>query len=81
MESLNPVKADTSQAEKLTPFAEDDSGWPAPGLQPAVEASEGPGEHHRHEQDARPEDKRLPDVAQVEVADATDEQIADREVE
>jgi hypothetical protein len=51
------------------------------GSQPPVEPSESVREHERHDQDARPEDEHVPGVAQTEVADTTDEQVADGKVE
>ena len=49
--------------------------------QPAVEASERAGQHQRHEQYARSEDKHVPGVAQIEAAHPADEQIGYGEVE
>ena len=49
--------------------------------QPAVEASECAGQHERHEQNARAENKYMPGVAQVEAADTADEQVGDGKVE
>ena len=49
--------------------------------QPPVEPSECTGKHERHDQDARPEDKHVPSLAQIEAADTADKQVADGKVE
>ena len=46
-----------------------------------MEPSEGVGQHQRHHQDARPEDKYVPGLAQIEAADPADEQVGDGKVE
>jgi hypothetical protein len=46
-----------------------------------VNPSECAGEHQRHDQDARSEDEHVLRLAQVEVADATDELMANGKVE
>jgi len=51
------------------------------GSQPPVEPSEPTGEHKRHNQDACPQDEHMLRVAQIEIADATNEQVADGKVE
>jgi hypothetical protein len=38
------------------------------------------GQHERHDKHARPENKNVPGLAQIEAADATDKQIADDEI-
>ncbi len=57
--------------------------WPGhlAGSQSAVETGEGVGQHERHDQDARAEDEHVLILAQIEAADATDEQVADGKVE
>jgi ABC-type nickel/cobalt efflux system permease component RcnA len=49
--------------------------------QPPVETSEDMGEHERHDQDACAEDEHVGGLAQIEAADAADEQVADGEIE
>jgi hypothetical protein len=46
-----------------------------------VEASEREREIQRHEQNSGRKDEHLPGAAQVEVADATNEQVTDGEVQ
>jgi len=41
-----------------------------------MERPKSVGEHYRHNQDARPEGKHMPGLAQIEAADSTDEQIS-----
>src|SRR5208282_3835015 len=54
------------------------SGRPS---QSAVETSECAGKHERHDQEAGPECEHVRGFAQVEAADATDEQVGDGKVE
>jgi len=51
------------------------------GSQSAVEAPECMGKHERHEQDAGSEREHVSGFAQIEIADATDEQVGDGKVE
>ena len=51
------------------------------GSQPTVESSECAGQHERHEQNPRAEEKHMPSVAQVEAANPADEQVGDGKVE
>jgi len=46
-----------------------------------VERSKSVGEHERHDQNARPEDERVSGVAQIEIADSTDEHIGHDKIE
>lgn len=46
-----------------------------------MEPSESVRRHQRYDQDARPEDEHVLGLAQIEVADTTDEQVADGKVE
>jgi len=49
--------------------------------QPAVEPTETVSKNERHDQDARPQDDPVQGLAQIEVADTTDEQVANGKVE
>src|SRR5450432_1180502 len=49
--------------------------------EPPVEPTESTGQHDRHDRDACAEDERVARLAQIEVSDATDEQVADGQVE
>lgn len=49
--------------------------------QPPMEPPENAGKHQRHDQNTRPEDEHVPGIAQIEVADTTNEQVADGKVE
>ena len=49
--------------------------------QAPVEPSEMVREIQRHKQDARPEDEHVQGFAQIEVADSTDEQVANGKIE
>src|ERR1700722_6330588 len=49
--------------------------------QSAVEPSECMGQHYRHDEHARPENKHVLGLAQIKVPNAAHEQIANREVE
>ena len=51
------------------------------GLESAMKPAECFGEHERHEQDARTEDKHMLGLAQAEATDAADQHVADGEVE
>ena len=51
------------------------------GLQSAVEAPERMGKHQRREQNANSECEHVCGFAQIEAADATDEQLGDGKVE
>ena len=46
-----------------------------------MEEAECAGKHERHDQDASAEDEHVLSLAQIEAADATDEQVADCKVE
>ena len=56
-------------------------GCGSAGLQPAVEPPECVGKHERHEQNAHPEGDHMLGLAQIEAADAADEQVGDGKVE
>ena len=49
--------------------------------QSAVEPSKCVGQHHRHDEDARPKHKHVLALAQIKAADTAHEQIGNRQVE
>ena len=78
---MGPMGARAAPSREFRGGRGDESPVSAVGLQSAVEASECAGKHQRHDQDAGSEREHVRVLAQVEAADATDEQVGDGKVE